>query len=81
MKVVLIRHGQSSNTELATTLYADAIDSERALEQAWLSQREVDPQLTVQGKAEVSMLCQSFGREYLSSVLDLDEVTNGGEQP
>ena len=80
MKVVMIQHGQSSNTELATALYADDAASE-ALERAWLSQRDADPRLTGQGEAEVSMLCQSFRREYLASVLDLDEVTAGGEQP
>ena len=81
MKVVLIRHGQSSNTELAAALYADDAGSEAALERQWLSQRDADPWLTAQGQAEVTMLCQSFAREYLSSVLDLDEVTNQGERP
>ena len=81
MKVVLIRHGQSTNTELASILYADDIGTEQALERAWLSQREADPQLTAQGHAEVSLLCESFGRDYLSSVLNLDEVTSGGDRP
>ena len=81
MKVVLIRHGQSTNTELAATLYADDVASQRELEQAWISQREADPELTAQGNDEVAMLCQSFGRDYLSSVLDLDDVTGGGSQP
>eukprot|EP01051_Picozoa_sp_SAG22_P002258 SAG22_NODE_99_length_20560_cov_128.669029_23_plen_1058_part_00 len=83
MKVVLVRHAQSTNTEVASALLgaADDFASQAALERGWLAQREVDPRLTPQGQAEAARLCQFFDRNYLSSVLDLDDVTGSGEAP
>ena len=82
LKVVLVRHGQSTNTEVATELLeSDDHVSEEALERNWLAQRDVDPCLTPQGQSETARLCTFFERGYLSSVLDLDDVTANGAAP
>ena len=80
MKLVLVRHAQSGNTDVVQALLSDDGDEE-ATERRWLEEREPDPRLSEQGAAETQMLAQAFSREYLASVLDLDEVTGGGQRP
>ncbi len=51
------------------------------MEQRWINERLVDPPLSDQGKAELSMLIKGLSREYLCTVMDLDRVSDKGQNP
>jgi broad specificity phosphatase PhoE len=71
MKVLLIRHAQSPNTEVAEMVAADDYGGEEALRKRWLTDRFSDPELTPLGRSEASTLARGLRLEYLASVLDV----------
>lgn len=81
MKLILLRHGQSSNTEIASIVLRDDYRAgtddavQREMEKCWLQHRQPDPGLTAQGQSEAATLAQGLKREYLAAVMDLEEET------
>ena len=61
LKVLIVRHGQSTNNVLMERIYAEhGAKSAAAAEKAWLTERSTDPALTAPGQAEA----EAFAAHY-----------------